>query len=1012
MANEKEVKLIITAEDNVSSAIKKISAALGESGLAQGVTAASTAFSALKDAGELVVAAFDKVAAQFDRAIHAASEMELTNKKLALSLINSGEFTKESFDSIMEWSDGVENATGVSNEFALNLVVLGKNMGMTAERSQVAAQAAMDMAAATGIDANAALRQLNMTLNGTAGRLGMMIPEVGALTKAQLASGEAIKLISEKYKNFASETANTFSGAQAKLKAQIENVYEAFGRMIVQNPIVISAMTKVAEIFHSVAKAIDSFSSFVLNNIDQIKTYAIAFAIVAGALGIYMAVINAATIAQTALTAATIIYNTVSLLTPWGLAIAGIAALTAGVAYLINNWAKISAVTQEYAGILLQKIMPAIEFVMQGFADLVSIFDSEWAKSIETSIQKIKDQAVQMEMNGKKAGEMADAHKNAGKDTVDAADAAGMAIKGLGDRATQAAQAAKLVSTEYAKAASNAEDAFKALKDLTPRIQLAQFKQDSALWESQIKTLQEKANAMKLQLQAKMGPASKEDEAQLREVEQKIVESQEAMRALKIKNAQEVRQAQIKEVDIQLAVEKANTISVVDEIKLKRIDAAQSVRNTLIQIETERLLQERNLADVNTRAGVDVKTQAQLNANQTELTAYKANLDAQLALSVSMEEQKQSALAAARASATAGLGGAAEAGGAADATVAKEQERQSQLTMLKQQGLMTDQQYERAITASRVNEVTARNQVEIELHKQRSEQLGLTEAGLAERQAVQQTEYETNLAALQEHHDARLMTDAEFAMAQQQAELENKAQMSAIGQQYTEDEIRRYELLGDQWSASLAKVRLEQQKHGVLLGTVRGIQQTQEFQATNQMMSDLGSLRNSKNKEAFEIGKKAAIAQATVNTFMSATAAYASLVGIPIVGPALAVAAAAAAVAAGFVNIQNIASQKFSAGGQADEGIDNIPASMSGKSFIVSGGERILQPEANKDMTKAADTINKGGGGMTANISVVINGTPSASQVDQLKESIIDALRSASERGTPIIHEKGVVKAS
>ena len=44
MANN-EVKLVLTAEDNVSSAIKKITEYLGESGLAQSITAASTAFS-------------------------------------------------------------------------------------------------------------------------------------------------------------------------------------------------------------------------------------------------------------------------------------------------------------------------------------------------------------------------------------------------------------------------------------------------------------------------------------------------------------------------------------------------------------------------------------------------------------------------------------------------------------------------------------------------------------------------------------------------------------------------------------------------------------------------------------------------------------------------------------------------------------------------------------------------------------------------------------------------------
>jgi hypothetical protein len=57
-------------------------------------------------------------------------------------------------------------------------------------------------------------------------------------------------------------------------------------------------------------------------------------------------------------------------------------------------------------------------------------------------------------------------------------------------------------------------------------------------------------------------------------------------------------------------------------------------------------------------------------------------------------------------------------------------------------------------------------------------------------------------------------------------------------------------------------------------------------------------------------GKAAAIASATISTYQGATDSYKSLAGIPIVGPALGFAAAAAAVAAGFANIKAITSTK------------------------------------------------------------------------------------------------------
>lgn len=58
-------------------------------------------------------------------------------------------------------------------------------------------------------------------------------------------------------------------------------------------------------------------------------------------------------------------------------------------------------------------------------------------------------------------------------------------------------------------------------------------------------------------------------------------------------------------------------------------------------------------------------------------------------------------------------------------------------------------------------------------------------------------------------------------------------------------------------------------------------------------------------------GKAAAIASATINTFQSAQASYKSLAGIPVVGPALGVAASGAAIVSGFKQVQAIRATKL-----------------------------------------------------------------------------------------------------
>ena len=92
------------------------------------------------------------------------------------------------------------------------------------------------------------------------------------------------------------------------------------------------------------------------------------------------------------------------------------------------------------------------------------------------------------------------------------------------------------------------------------------------------------------------------------------------------------------------------------------------------------------------------------------------------------------------------------------------------------------------------------------------------------------------------------------------------------------------------------------------------------LQLTGSILGQLGTLMQSKSRKAFEVGKAAAISEAVINTSLAANKAYQAMVGIPIVGPALAAGAAASAVAAGVVQVQNIKSTSFGGGSVASSG--------------------------------------------------------------------------------------------
>jgi len=82
--------------------------------------------------------------------------------------------------------------------------------------------------------------------------------------------------------------------------------------------------------------------------------------------------------------------------------------------------------------------------------------------------------------------------------------------------------------------------------------------------------------------------------------------------------------------------------------------------------------------------------------------------------------------------------------------------------------------------------------------------------------------------------------------------------------------------------------------------------QDAKLNLASQFFGNIASLAG----EGTAIGKAAAVAQTTISTYQAATGAYAALAGIPVVGPVLGIAAAAAAVADGLRNVKKILAVK------------------------------------------------------------------------------------------------------
>ncbi|KMN10187.1 hypothetical protein TU86_21785 [Pseudomonas weihenstephanensis] len=109
------------------------------------------------------------------------------------------------------------------------------------------------------------------------------------------------------------------------------------------------------------------------------------------------------------------------------------------------------------------------------------------------------------------------------------------------------------------------------------------------------------------------------------------------------------------------------------------------------------------------------------------------------------------------------------------------------------------------------------------------------------------------------------------------------------------------------------------------------------------------------------------VANAQATAFQASLAAFASTAAIPVVGPAMAPAAALAAATATAPMVAGVASAALT--GMAHNGMDNIPREGT---WLLDGGERVLNPNQNRDFTEFLNNERAGNGGAGAN-PIVIN---------------------------------------
>lgn len=228
---------------------------------------------------------------------------------------------------------------------------------------------------------------------------------------------------------------------------------------------------------------------------------------------------------------------------------------------------------------------------------------------------------------------------------------------------------------------------------------------------------------------------------------------------------------------------------------------------------------------------------------------------------------------------------------------AQEQQKLSKLNEYRQQGVVTQQEYEQAKT-----------QIAVDAETKRQEEIAKRNKDAIEKQAKGQ-DFMTQI-------QAQNQTELELLETQEQQKL-------AVADRY-----RKLGIIGEEDYAK----------------AVADIQETYNKKREDSYISSLGATTDNLKTalgEGNALYKAAAITETVINTYKAATAAYSALAPIPIVGPALGVAAAAAATAAGLATVGKIRSAREQGGNLAAGQISTIAERNSPEVIMPAGASRV-----------------------------------------------------------------------
>lgn len=228
-------------------------------------------FGFLGKAAKFAAGAFaaGKIISGLQSVIKEAVESEKSLTRLRGALKGAGDFSERNVNTFQRQAEAMAKLSKFDDDLILSQFGVAKSFGATNQEAVKLIKTAIDLSAQTGMELPAAVELLGRSLDGTAGKLNEMFPELRKFSSEQLAAGAAVNFLSEKFKGVAEGEAASFDFALQRIVKAFDDMGKAAGRFVIKNELVINSMNLLADGISEVTEAASKPNPFTITEMTK-----------------------------------------------------------------------------------------------------------------------------------------------------------------------------------------------------------------------------------------------------------------------------------------------------------------------------------------------------------------------------------------------------------------------------------------------------------------------------------------------------------------------------------------------------------------------------------------------------------------------------------------------------------------------------------------------------------------------------------------------------------------------